>query len=491
MAHRIITMLVTMLALAAFAGGALAAEEDLKQLSDAGITITYPSGLEPQAQRVLEAVKGPLKASLDVHQQIITLLGDCDSLAREIVTLLAAEEKQIETKARLQAYKEKSEAMAQCFSNLRLIKKADAAGAKQIDAGVLQARYDEKNDEFEMGMSLGKVDEAMLKRSYFPVFVNADGTIKGENNLANKMESVLGSNKMMAIAAVHETVGYIIAQELRLYYPLSRWFNEGVSGWVTRNVVTKADPKLAETANLLLTVNAKSKQLKDKVNLAAWLQNAFQNPKFSDFDPALEVAQTQYSVEVITQLLGRTGPKDLPKIIGDLKYNANADTDTICETIKKVTGKDFKATLQGYVPEGVRKGDSKKLISQAEALANEKKWAESAAKLRLALQIVPADVNARINLAWLEREFGEKLDSEMQIFLVARLLQQENYKFHLYVGSVEGNYVCGRLAILMGNLESAKKFLEPVLALKPNHSDAKRAMDDIMTLEAAAKQTTK
>ena len=489
MAHRIITIVITLLALATLTNGALAAEEELKQLSDAGITITYPAGLEVQAQRVLAAVKEPVKASLDAHQQIIALLNDPDSIASEIVTLLGAEEKQDETKARILAYKDKSITMAQCFSNLRLIKKVDAMIAKQIDAGVLQARYDEKNDEFEMGMVQTGINESLLKRSYFPVFVNPDGTIKGENSLAKKIEDVLGSNKMMGIAAVHETVGYLIAQELRLYYPLSRWFNEGVSGWVTRTVVTKANPQLKETANQIFTVNAKSKQLRDKVNLLAWPQNAFQNSKFSEYDPALETAQTQYSVELITQLLGRNGSKDLPKIVGNLKFNANADTDTICETIKNITGKDFKATLLGYVPDGVRKGDAKKLLSQAEALANEKKWAESAAKVRLALQITPADVNARLNLAWLEREFGEKLDSEIQIFLVARLLQQANYKFHLFVGSLEGNYVCGRLAILMGNLESAKQFLEPVLEVKPNHYDAKRAMDDIMTLEAAAKKT--
>lgn len=491
MAHRIITILITLLVVTAFAGGALAAEENLKQLSEAGITVTYPPQFETQAQRVLDSVKGPLQSSLEVQHQIIALLNDPDSIAREIASLLGAEEKQDETKNRLQAYKEKSQAMVQCFSNIRLLRKSDAVVAGRIDAGVLQARYNDKNDEFQMGMNLAQVNASTLKKSYFPVFVNADGTIKGENNLAGKIEDILGSNKMMGIAAIHETVGYVMAEELRLYYPLARWFNEGVSGWVTRSVVSKIDPKLTETANQLLSVNANSKKMKDKVNLLAWPQTAFLNTKHNDFDTALEAAKTQYSVELITQILGKSGAKDLPRIMGNIKYNGNANTDEICETIKKITGKEAKSMLLGYVPQNVKDSDPKKLIAQAEALAKEKKWAESAAKLRLALQMTPEDVNARLNLAWLEREDGERLDSEIQIFLAARLLQQAKYTFHLFVGSVEGNYVCGRLAILLGNLESAKQFIEPVLALKPDHADAKRAMDDIRTIEAAAKQANK
>lgn len=99
----------------------------------------------------------------------------------------------------------------------------------------------------------------------------------------------------------------------------------------------------------------------------------------------------------------------------------------------------------------------------------------------------PDDANARLNLAWIEREFGERKDSELQVFLVAGLLKQQNYSFHLFVYSIEGNYISARLAILMGNLDTAKKFLEPVLAYRPDHADAKRAMDEISKLEEVAK----
>ena len=492
MAYRIMIATLTILAAFALAGGAFAAESDIKSVTEDGVTVSYPPGLEARAQEILTLLKGPVKSSLDAHYQILTLLKDPDVLAKSITTMIGAEEKQGVAKNRLQAYKEKSEAMVQCFSHIRLVSKAEAVAAKGLDAGVLQTRYDEQSDEFEMGIDLSKVDADRLKSSYFPVFVNADGTIKGESKLPGKVEDVLGSNPTMAIASVHETVGYLLAQELRLYYPLSRWFNEGVSAWVTRTVVMKADAKLGQMANQVLDVTPRSKKLRDKVNLLAWTQAAFENPKQPGYEPEMEAAQIQYSMEVITQFVAKTSAKDVARIIAEVKYNNDADTDTICAVAKKLTGKDLKSILLGYVPDGIRgaveTGNAKKLVSQAETLVQEKKWQDAAAKLRQALQITPADVNSRLNLAWVEREFNQKLDSELQIFLAARLLKQQKYAVHLFASSIEGNYVCGRLAILLGNLEYAKKFLEPVLALKPNHSDAKRAMDELKTLEDAAKR---
>jgi len=72
--------------------------------------------------------------------------------------------------------------------------------------------------------------------------------------------------------------------------------------------------------------------------------------------------------------------------------------------------------------------------------------------------------------------------------LAARLLKQQKYSFHLFASSVEGNYILGRLAILVGNLEYARKFIEPVLEAKPDHRDAKRAMEEIKRLESAARE---
>jgi tetratricopeptide (TPR) repeat protein len=489
MNHRTIILAITVL----FVTVAAASAENAKQIKDGSITVSYQPGMEVQARRILSIAKNSIQPSLDIQDQTIKLLSDTGAIAKDIATLLGCEDKQDEAKTRLESYKIKAEALKACFSDIRLVEKAEAVAKGGVDAGVMQIRYDDKTDEFNMTMALDQIDPEKIKLSYFPVFVNADGTIRAQNKLTDMAMDFMGSSKAMLIAPVHDTVGYIMAEQLNLYHPFSRWFNEGVSGWVARHVVVKADSRLASLANELLTVSPKSKGMRDKVNLPAWPQRAFQN--FKSVDSSLEAAQTQYSVQIVNDLLDKNGTQTLPAIMKEINFNPNTDTDTICKAIKKVTGKDFKSVLLEYVPEDIREGiksnEAPKLIKHAQELVTEKKIGDAADKLRMALEMNPEDVNARLNLAWLEREKDNRLESEIQIFITARLLTKGNYSFHLYGESLEGNYVLGRLAILMGNIEYAKKFLQPILDADVSHADAKRAMDEISKLESAMHRSGK
>ena len=485
--HRVV--LAAAVLLAALASGW--AQEAMKQISADGITVSFPPANEAQAAKILEIASKSIRPAVEIHREIVALLSNPSELAEEIADLLGADEAQDAARARLAAYKQKSEALIGCFSNFRIIATADAVSTGGVDAGVLQVRYAHDIDEFSMGLELEGLDADRIKRSYFPVFVNADGSIRSEKKLADVALNLLGSTRAMIAAPVHETVIWIISEKLNIYHPFTRWFLEGVSGWVTMRVLTKADPKLGGLVSEMFVPGPAAKKLRDKVNLLAWPQTAFVNRSEAYLDPALELAQTQYAVEAISELLGGNRDKRLAKIVGELKHGPDADTDAVCAAIKKVTGVDFKKTLLKYVPQdirdGIASGEAKRLIAQAEKLAQEKKWTEAISRLRRALQMTPADVNARLNLAWLERENSERLDSEIQVFLAARLLKQQDYSFHLFAPSVEGNYVLGRLAILLGDLDYAKKFLEPVLEAKPDHKDAKRAMEEIRRIESAAK----
>lgn len=494
MRTRTLALMMGALAVLGVTTGAWSAEGELRKVTGHGFTVSYPAGTENQAKRLLGLAKESIGPSIEINKQISSFLTDPDSISRDIAFLLGYPEKQDKAKTYLLAFKTKSDAMVQCFSNIRLIKKADAITAGTIDAGVLQVTYDKERDEFNMMMSPGELSPDKIKQSFFPVFLNSDGTIRAEDKLDELAVDFMGSNKAMIIAPIHETVATLMAKDLSLYQPFSRWFNEGVSGWITRHVVTKHDPKLAKLANDIFVVNPNSVKLKDKVNFLSWPQRAFQNLRDPGYDPALESAHTQYAIEMITSILGKDGVQDLPKIMREVNFNPNADSDTVINAIKVATGKDAKPTFMSYVPKAVRdglaSGDPKKLLAHAETLAGEKKWSEAAAKIRQALQMTPENVNARLNLACISRELGLKLDSEIHVFLAARLVKQGNHSFHIYSDSLEGNYVLGRFAILMGNLEYAKKFLQPILTANPNHADAKRAMEEIKALEAAAGVTT-
>ncbi len=185
----------------------------------------------------------------------------------------------------------------------------------------------------------------------------------------------------------------------------------------------------------------------------------------------------------------------VPKIMGYLGYNSNADNDEICSAIQKATNSDFKSVLDSYVPQDIRDavkaGEPKRLLEKAKKLAAQNKWAEARTNIRQVLDMTPEDVNTRLNLAWLDREQRQDRDAEVQILLSARLLKQQKYSFHLFAPTIEGQYVMGRLSLLIGDVESAKKSFQTVLQIDPNHNDAKISMDEIKKLEATAKGETK
>lgn len=487
MNYRAIILVAALIALLGYTGTAFAADDSLKQISEGKITVSYPTGYEQQAKKVMAIAKQSIQTPLDIHVRIAKILANPDATAKDIATLLGCDDKQDEAANRLTAYKVKSEALVACFSNIHLISKTDAAAKGGVDAGLVQVRYSKDNDEFNMTIDTSVTDPNVIKRSYLPIFVNPNGSVRAQDKLADIALDYMGSSKSMLMAPIHETVSYILAEELNLYYPFARWFNEGVSGWIARHVITKADPKLVSIANELLTVNSKSKELRSKINLLAWPQSAFENQKIISQNAALEVAHTQYAIEAISTLLDKNGAQVLPKIMREVNFNSDADTDTICNAIKTVTGTDFKSVLLTYVPVDVRNGIGtdapKKLCARAEELVQEKSWSDASEKLRMALQMDPQDVNARLNLAWIEREAGQKLDSEIQIFLTARLLNNGKHSFHLYGNSLESNYILARLSMLMGDVNSAKQLLSTILESKPNDPDAKRAIAEITVLE--------
>ena len=141
MYHRLLHITLILLCALAVAPGVMAADGALKDVTDGKVTVSYHAGMEPQAKHILDIAKQSIEPSLDINQRIVDLLSNADSISRDIANLLGYEEKQAEAKARLIAYKDKSEALIQCFSHIRLIRKADAVATGGVDAGVLQVRY--------------------------------------------------------------------------------------------------------------------------------------------------------------------------------------------------------------------------------------------------------------------------------------------------------------------------------------------------------------
>jgi len=463
------------------------ADDELQSIKEGDFTVQYAPGLDSQARKTLDLLVKSVAPSIEIQKKSIGLLSDPAAISREMAGLLGAEEKADEAEARLRYYKRRAEGLVKCFTNARVIKVSEAIAKGGVDAGVIQIRYDKDAGEFRMVMDPDP-DEGAARRSYFPVLVNDDGSIRGEEKMESFPIDYLGSSNVLPAVPIHETTGYLIAEELKLYHPLARWFNDGVSAWVARRLISRADPTLEPVIRELFEASEKSRALRDKVSFLSWTQAAFQNRKEPYFDPALETAHSQYAIELVTEMLGARGESLLPRIMAGLNYNPDADTNVILAEISKVTGKDAKAIFMNYVAADVRKGiesrEAENLVKDAEKAASEKNWKEAADKLRRALAMNPEDYNARYNLAWIEKENGERLETEMQAFLVSRLLRERDYSFHAYAQSVWANYVQGRLRMLLGDVHGARALLVPVLQANPDDPDAQRAVYELSRLEA-------
>ncbi len=478
----LILLIVTLLTLMCCASVGWAA--DNKTLTAGSITVTYPPDLEPAAKKAADIASKSFRQFLDVHAKIARLLKDDDVMAKRITDLLSAPEVMESARLRIVSYRDKSRMLTHCFQTVKLIKTSDAKARGGVDAGILQIRYDKNTDDFGMFVQMQNVDESRMNRTYFPVLVNPDGTIRSADKIPLLAKEIGGAGDTMIPATVHETVLYVMSEELRLYHPFARWFNEGVSAWVTKKVIAKTDPTMSGMLDKIMGIDEAAKKQRAMVNLYSWEQTPFIVYKSPYYDQALEAACARYSGELVTKLLGVNGEQTLPKIMGDLKYNSGADSEIICTAISKVTKTDAMAELMQYVPqttrEGISSGQAAKLLEDAKRLTNEKKWDEAEKALTAALEMKPEDLNARLNLAWVDREVGEKLHSEKQIFLVAKLIKDENYTLTMFWPGVEQTYVLARLADLIGQTYYAKGLYEQVLSEKPGHEDAKRGLRDLI-----------
>lgn len=459
-----------------------------KVLTEGDINITYPASLASQAKIVMQTIKPDLTQALGIKRQFISIVSDTDTLSKEISNLLGAQEKQIAMKKRLDDHKINAEALIYCFSNIHLIKTSDAIATSGVDAGIVQIRYNKTAKDFNMTINTAQVDQSTLKRSFMPVFVNNDGKIRAQDKLKVMVAQLVGTSKALAIAPIHDTVNYTLAQELHVYYPFIRWFDEGVSAWVTKRVVLERNPQMKTLLDDMYAVSDSSKKLRNKVNLLSWPQSAFQIKEVPFFNVAMEAANTQYSLELISNTLLSNGDKLLPKIMLQIKNDSQTDNDRISEVISNVTSKPFKPELMKYVPADVKKGMQSdgynKYMAEAEKFAKDKKWNQTAGSISNALEIQPENINARLNLARAYREIGNRSAGEMQIFLVYNLLKPGSNAGSMFEPGIESNYVVAKLALMLGKIDEAKYFLQAILEANPNHEDAKILNDQVKAYES-------
>jgi tetratricopeptide (TPR) repeat protein len=285
---------------------------------------------------------------------------------------------------------------------------------------------------------------------------------------------------------IHEIAESVVAEDMKLYHPYARWFNEGVATWVMLTVVSEMAPDWANECRKS-QLPARNEPLRAQVNLRAWLQDAYQKKDQSEQEADLSRECYRFATEAIERMLSGQ-PKDaLARVLQKLKDKPFADTGTICAAISDVTGKDPSRILLDYAPNRARaisrKEDIGKLIGQAAQKAKEGSYSEAVELLSRLMEIAPQR-NLELNLAWAMRKAGlPKSESEWHIRVAAAPQGSGDFQLMLMVHDAESQYVAGRFAQFCSTAEQAKDLFESALKLDPRHADAKAALKELGSIK--------
>ncbi len=466
-----------------------------KRLESGNVEVYYDAKYEAQAKKVLGTVAEPVSASLTMSKRTAKLLSDTEGLSNYIVTLLAAPEQKTYTKNELDRYDREARAFIKTFSKFKLISKDNAVKTKGIDAGVVTVRYDEEKDDFNMVIETNAITEEMLDRSYMPVIINSDGSIRSEDKLVGIALLYLGSGDRMSVVPVHKTVSLLVEDKLRFYNPMTRWFTEGVSSYVTVKAVEKYNPELKDVLREMFVPDEAAAKSRDLINLYATPQANFENRQDPHYSVQKEIASAKYIYELMTKILGANGEKLLPEIVKPLKYVGNPENAKIFAAADKVTGKNTKEMLLEYSPANVKSEAGSKaaadgLVKRAEEAAKGKDYEGCSKLLWDAIQIYPEDSDLYFNHAWAERMCGRTQNAETRIVLGACFLKEGKASANFIYPedkdcAKEGLYIMGRLCVLFGDLKNGEMIFNSILKYYPDHKDAKNGLEQIKRITGA------
>ena len=170
-----------------------------QKLTVGGITVSYPTGLEPQARELMA-----------VCQQVIP------------------------------PRREKCLAAARAFSDQKAIAERVAD---------LLGRPDHADAANNIVSAIASVTEALTDALFLPLIVRDDGTFRTPPGLGLAEwvaqpidELVVGSAITLRAAAIHQAAE-VILDGLGCDHPFTRWFSEGVANWVALQVVAQVAPE--------------------------------------------------------------------------------------------------------------------------------------------------------------------------------------------------------------------------------------------------------
>jgi hypothetical protein len=456
--------------------------------------VSYPRGLESQAQQVAEVCKTVVAPRREKFRAMERGFSDGKRTARVLTRLLGCPESEQTATPLIAGVGEVAAFVEPMFTDVRVYREADLKASGGVSSGSISLRYLPAEDKFQFQIGFhasapaGQGLKQPAERSFLPVVVKADGTFRAEKGLAASVGEMLDAlatetSLRAHFSAIRLGASLLLAEQCARE-PFTQWFSEGAAQWATPRVVAEIAPAYAEQCREVLLPDAPTREARARVNLLAWPFGEDPTPRDARDE---ECAYCAY--ELIERLLRDRPAGTLAAIMGKLKGQQPLDAEAILRALDATLGGDSRSLLLEYVPEsvraGLREGRPAKLREEGYLAIRHGDSVKALKPLSDALEMTPSDPDMRINLAIAMRRTGHfgPQQPERQIRIAAALAQCQPDREFALVGKADDEtwYVLGRVAQIRERTDEAKALLS---RLPASHADGQAALKE---LEVAGK----
>ncbi len=459
-----------------------------QKLTVGDITISYPRGLESQAQQVAEVCKTAVPPRREQFRTVQRAFSDAPRTARALTRLLGCPEDEEAATALIAGLGHLTALLEPMFTDVRIYREADLKASGGVSNGVFSLSYDPKEEkfQFQMGLALsgpaGPTTTRPDERGFLPVVVRDDGTFRAERGLTVHVSDMLdgvanGLTLRTNLSALVMGSNVLLAKHCGSE-PFTRWFYEGAAQWAALHLVQELAPEYVAPYREMVLPEAPVPQARARVNLLAWPLGEDSRPRDAD-----DEASRYCAYELIDRLLRDRPEGTLAAVTGKLKDQGPPGTETIVRAFDAILGSDSRSLLLEYVPEavrtGLREGRPAKLRDEGYQALRDGDYARAARLLSDALDMTPSDADMRVNAAIAMRRSGlPKQGSERQIRLAAMLAQAYGLQDFALQGKADDEtwYVLGRLAQVNEQTDKAKALLGKLPA---THADGQAALKEL------------